>query len=53
MQTFVLLSILSPTWFVYQQSKQEKQLPEVFSKKTLLLKILQYSQENTCLGVSL
>ena len=34
----------------------QKQLPEVFYKKAVLLKLLQYSQdeqENTCIGVSL
>ena len=36
----------------YVKVKRQKQPPDV-SKKKLLLKILQYSQENTCVGVSL
>ena len=36
-----------PQWF----SKKQKQPPEEFYKKGVL-KILQYSQENTCVGVS-
>ena len=41
-------------WFNYFQ-KIQKQPPEVFYKKTVLLQPLQYSQdeqENTCVGVS-
>ena len=30
----------------------QKQPLELFCKKNLILKILQYSQENTCVGVS-
>ena len=37
---------------MYEFLKQQKQSPEVFRKK-VFLKILQYSQENTCVGAPL
>ena len=41
--------------FNYFEKNTEAEPPEVFSKKAVVLKILQYSQgeqENSCVGVS-
>ena len=38
--------------FIYLFLTMQKEPPEMFCKKKVFLKISQYSEENTCVGVS-